>query len=241
MHGLRPSSLRPDSCACVGTREGIAFRPASLSDVPESFTAPKTWSTARTADTICAPASNYHTPNSLHSPPPPGPPRRHWPRRAVLHCPPGDGGTSVAAWRQSEAILVFYSKRTRSRKDASAQVRAVKDADAEQYEKAIASGQFLEILLAEGSLPNTWDETDEVRRLALEEAATSALLKVIQETQIPQSKKDLLICGRALEALGKIGLAAKEAIPILEDLRKHRALAVSVKASVGFRSNSGRD
>ena len=113
-------------------------------------------------------------------------------------------------------------------------MRAVKDADAEQYEKAIASGQFLEILLAEGSLPNTWDETDEVRRLALEEAATSALLKVIQENRDSTSKKDLLICGRALEALGRFGLAAKEAIPILEDLRKHRAVAVSVKASVAF-------
>jgi len=165
--------------------------------------------------------------------PPPRPPAKAPASTARLWIAPGMAALLLTAATLG-GIWFLMQKEHAAVKTLLAQVRAVKDSDAEQYEKAIASGQFLEILLAEGSLPNTWAETNEVRKLGLEGSATFALLRVIQENQNSTSKKDLLICGRALEALGRIGLAAKETIPILEDLRKHRAVAVSVKTSVAF-------
>lgn len=115
-----------------------------------------------------------------------------------------------------------------------ARVGSVDDENVRNYEKMLATRNALDIFLFEGTLPMLDPEIREIRSRGAEKPAVAALIKIIQEKQNSSSKKDLIICGQALRALGQLGVAAAEALPMVKGLKAHGEMVVALRAGEAF-------
>jgi HEAT repeat protein len=88
------------------------------------------------------------------------------------------------------------------------------------YCKATLSGTYVDEVAAK------------VKKLGHEKAAVSALLELLTKKSNSKEKRDHLVCARAIRAVGMFGPHAEEAIPLLQELKKHNAAIVGSAADV---------